>query len=102
MRARRPRRPRSARSDGGRAPPARPEARARPGARARTSEQHFVALGGADMLAAELGDDASARRALEEAELEQVRLVDVLDRVRLLAERHGERGQPDGPAAEPL
>ena len=31
--------------------------------------------------------DAAARRALDEAELEQVRLVDVLDRVRLLAER---------------
>ena len=43
-----------------------------------------------------------ARRALEEAELEQVRLVDVLDRLRLLAERDGERREPDRPAAELL
>ena len=41
----------------------------------------------ADVGAAELRDRAAARRALDEAELEQVRLVDVLDRVRLLAER---------------
>ena len=54
----------------------------------------------ADVRAPELGDHAAARRALEEAELEEVRLVDVLDRVRLLAERDGERRQADRPAAE--
>ena len=35
-------------------------------------------------------------------ELQQIRLVDVLDRVGLLAERHRERRQPDGAAAELL
>src|SRR5262249_11910594 len=43
-----------------------------------------------DVREAEVGDDAATRRPLDEAELEQVRLVDVLDRVRLLAERDGE------------
>src|SRR5207237_3659801 len=52
------------------------------------------------MLAAELRDDAAARGALQEAELQQVRLVDVLDRVGLLAERNRERGEADRPAAE--
>ena len=46
--------------------------------------------------------DPSARRPLDEAELEQVRLVDVLDRVRLLAERDRERRQADRPAVEAL
>src|ERR1700690_466217 len=55
---------------------------------------------GADVGAAELRDRPAARRALEEAELEQERLGDVLDRARLLAERDGERGQPDGAAVE--
>src|SRR5512141_1857127 len=47
-----------------------------------------------------LGRAASAGRALEQAALEQIGLVDVLDRVRLL--RHGdrERRKADGPAAE--
>ena len=54
------------------------------------------------MLAAELGHDPAARRALEEAELEQVRLVDVLDRLGLLAERDRERREADRPAAELL
>ena len=54
------------------------------------------------MRAAELGDDASARRALQESELEQVRLVDVLDRLRLLAERDRERREADRAAAELL
>ena len=54
----------------------------------------------ADVRAAELRDHAAARRALEEAELEQVRLVDVLDRVGLLAERDGERRQADRAALE--
>ena len=52
------------------------------------------------MRATEVGDHAAARRPLEEAELQQVRLVDVLDRVGLLAERDGEGRQPDRPAAE--
>src|SRR5579859_5822455 len=54
----------------------------------------------AEMLAAELRDRAAARRALDEAELQQIRLVDVLDRVGLLAERNSERGQADRPAVE--
>ena len=54
----------------------------------------------ADVRAAELRDRAPARRALDEAELQQVRLVDVLDRVRLLAERRGERREADRPAVE--
>ena len=52
------------------------------------------------MLPAEVRDDAAARRSVQEAELEQVRLVDVLDRLRLLAERDRERRQADGTAAE--
>src|SRR5438132_4389371 len=55
---------------------------------------------GVDVGAAEVGDDAAARRALDEAELEEIRLVDVLDRLLLLAEGDGERGETDGPAAE--
>src|SRR2546430_16882692 len=54
----------------------------------------------ADMSAAEVGDDAAPRRALDEAELEEVGLVDVLDRLLLLAEGDRERGEPDRPAAE--
>ena len=46
-------------------------------------------------------DDAAARRALEQAQLEQERLVDVLDRVGLLADRHGQRREADRPAREP-
>src|SRR5688572_15754357 len=45
-------------------------------------------------------DHPTTRRPLEEAELEEVRLVHVLDRVGLLPERHGERGQPNRTAAE--
>ena len=45
---------------------------------------------------------ATARRALEEAALEQVGLVDVLDGVLLLADGDGERREADGPAAEQL
>ena len=54
------------------------------------------------MCAAELRDRAAARRALDEAELQEVRLVHVLDRVGLLAERRGERRQADGAAVELL
>src|SRR5918912_3068268 len=53
-----------------------------------------------DVGAAEVGDDAAARRALDEPELEEVRLVDVLDRLLLLAEGDGERREPHRPAAE--
>src|SRR4051812_8929406 len=45
---------------------------------------------------------AAPRGALEEPALEQVGLVDILDRVGLLAHRHRERRQPDGTAAELL
>ena len=43
-----------------------------------------------------------ARRALDQAALEQVGLVDVLDRVLLLAHRDRERREPDRAAAELL
>src|SRR4051794_15478160 len=48
------------------------------------------------------GGDAAAGGALEQAALEQVGLVDILDRVLLLADRDGERGEADGAAAELL
>ena len=51
------------------------------------------------MRPAQLGDHATARRALDEPELQEVGLVDVLDRVRLLAERRSERVEPDRAAA---
>ena len=46
--------------------------------------------------------DAAARRALEKADLDEKRLVDVLDRVALLAERRGQAADADRPAAELL
>ena len=54
------------------------------------------------MPAAALGDDAAARRALDEAELEQIGLVHVLDRLLLFAERDRQRGETDRAAAELL
>src|SRR4051794_40986287 len=65
-------------------------------------EQRFVVAAFAEVRAAVLRDDAAARRALDEAELEQVRLVDILDRVGLLTERNGERREADRAAAEAL
>ena len=53
-----------------------------------------------DVLAPELRDRAPARRPLDEPELEQIRLVDVLDRVGLLAERDRKGGEPDRAAVE--
>ena len=46
------------------------------------------------------GRAAAARRALDEAALEQVGLVDVLDGVGLLVDGDGERREPDGPSPE--
>src|SRR6188508_1109689 len=54
------------------------------------------------MLPAERRDDAAAWGPLEETELEQIRLVDVLDRVRLLAQRDRQRGQSHRAAVEAL
>src|SRR5581483_6988265 len=54
------------------------------------------------MPAAEIGDDPPTRRPLQEAELEQIRLVDIFDRLCLLAEGDRERRQPDRAAAELL
>ena len=53
------------------------------------------------MLVGAPGRGAAARRSVDEAVLQQVRLVDVLDRVRLLADRRGERdgGGPRGGVA---
>src|SRR5215203_6275559 len=48
------------------------------------------------------GGDPASWGALEEAELEQVGLGHVLDRVLLLPHRHGQGGQPDRGAAEAL
>jgi hypothetical protein len=48
------------------------------------------------------GRDAPARGPLEHAELQQVGLVDVLDRVALLAHRDRQRREPHGPARELL
>src|SRR5918999_1767818 len=75
------------------------QARARPLAGSEEAVRAAAARR-ADVDAAELRDHAAARRALQEAELEQVRLVDVLDRVGLLPERDRERREPDGAAAE--
>ncbi len=47
------------------------------------------------MRPSERGDRAAARSSLQEAELQEVRLVDVLDRVRLLAQRRRERVEAD-------
>src|SRR5215204_129525 len=47
-----------------------------------------------------LGRDAAARSPLEQAALEQVGLVDVLDRVALLPHGDRERGETDLPAGE--
>ena len=52
------------------------------------------------MLPAECGDDTAPRRALEEAELQEIGLVDVLDGVLLLAEGDRECREADRPAAE--
>src|SRR5439155_7554941 len=73
-----------------------------PGPRAASSEQGFAGGDGAEVGASQLGDDAPAWRPLDEPELKQVRLVHVLDRVPLLAERDCKRRQPDRPATETL
>src|SRR6185312_14995336 len=46
------------------------------------------------------GGAAAPRRPLQEASLEEVRLQHVLDRVRLLADRGGQRRQSHGAARE--
>src|SRR6266540_6207691 len=63
-------------------------------------EELRVPCRGAQLLPAKLGHHAAARRALEEAQLQEVRLVDVLDRVLLLAERNRQGREADRPAAE--
>src|SRR4051812_3115592 len=52
---------------------------------------------GAELLPAEVGDDAAARRALKETELQQERLVHVLDRVLLPPPCGGPRREPHPP-----
>src|SRR5262249_39749891 len=97
--SRAPRRtPRSAGADAQRRPRAvRPHRASRS---ARTSEKAVGRLGDADVLPPQPSDDAPARGSLEEAELQEERLVDVLDRVRLLAERDRNRRETDRAAAE--
>src|SRR5690349_9804507 len=53
-----------------------------------------------EMLVGPLGQHPAPRRALHQALLEQVGLEDVLDRVRLLPDRHREGRQAHGPTAE--
>src|SRR2546423_13681427 len=53
----------------------------------------------AEVGAAERGDRAPARRPLDEAELEKVRLVEALLRLRVLADRPGQRVRARRPAA---
>ena len=68
-------------------------------------EQAAVILGGrlqAEVVERPPGRGASARRALDQTLLEQIRLVDVLDRVLLLSHRDGERRETDRTAAELL
>src|SRR5205814_128657 len=67
----------------------------------RLEQRRFVCRR-ADVLTAELRDDSAAGGSLQEAELEQVRLVDVLDRVRFLAEGDGQGREADRPAFELL
>src|SRR6266511_817280 len=63
-------------------------------------EEGAVDGDGSDVLAAQVGQHPTPRRALDEAQLEQVGLVDVLDRVRLLAQRDGEGRQSHRAASE--
>src|SRR6266540_3737551 len=63
-------------------------------------EEALVPGNRADVGAPQLRQHASAGRALQETELEQVRLVDVLDRVGLLAEGHSEGREPNRPPVE--
>src|SRR5262245_31999315 len=53
----------------------------------------------AEVLVRALRRHAAARRAVEVALLDQERLVDVLDRAAVLADRRGERVEPDRSAA---
>ena len=69
---------------------------------AKLLEKRFFFGRGADVSAAKLRHDSPAGSALQESELEQIRLVDVLDRVRLLAKGDGQRGQAHRAAVEAL
>jgi len=46
------------------------------------------------------GRDAAARRALQKSLLDQIRLVDLLERAGVFAHGHGERAEADGTALE--
>src|SRR5439155_19929723 len=94
-----PRTPPSRDADARRGPRA---ALRRPASRSRSEELHLCRRRGSDVRASELRDRAAARRALDEAELEQIRLVDVLDRLLLLAERRRESRETDGTPVELL
>src|SRR5207302_3053383 len=74
--------------------------RRRPGYRSRSEELRLGHGSDADVRATKLRDRAPSRRALDEAQLQEIRLVHVLDRLLLLAERRGERREPDGAAFE--
>ena len=68
--------------------------------RAGGSEQAAFVANRPEVRSPQVGDHTTAWGSLQEAELEQVRLVDVLDRVGLLAERDGDRGEADRASAE--
>src|SRR5487761_1201248 len=53
----------------------------------------------AEIFVGERGGNAAALRAVEQAELHQIRLVNFLDRVLFFAERRGERVESTRPAA---
>src|SRR6188508_27320 len=63
-------------------------------------EQPVSCTLGADVGASELGDHTTSRRALQKTKLQQIGLVDVLDRVRLLAERDRERREAHRPTTK--
>src|SRR5918994_2425099 len=58
--------------------------------------------GDAEVVVGAAGSDASPVGALHQAALQEIRLVDVLDRVARLAEGHGDRTDPHRPAVELL
>ena len=86
-----------------RSPPRPPPARRashRPGSSARRLAEQAVIVRGRRVRVPEVGtpepcDHAPARRPLQQALLQQIRLVDVLDRAAILPDRVGQRRQPD-------
>src|SRR5205085_7204544 len=74
----------------------------RPASRSRSKELLLSRRRGPDVRAPEFRDRAAPRRALDEPELEQIGLVDVLDRLLFLAERRRKRRESHRSAVELL